>query len=70
MISNFWIISSGKRYLIILLAPTTMAYGGTSFVITLPAPITAPSPIVRLFKIVHRAPIQTSLPTRVGLFKI
>ena len=49
MISNFWIISSGKRYLIILLAPTTMAYGGTSFVITLPAPIKAPSPIVRLF---------------------
>ena len=46
----------------ILLAPTTTAYGGTSLVIILPEPITAPSPIVTLSRIILRAPIYTSLP--------
>ncbi|CVI22750.1 exported hypothetical protein [Agrobacterium fabacearum CFBP 5771] len=47
--------------------PATIAYGGTSFVTTAPAPITAPWPIVRPFKTIAPAPNHTSLPIRILL---
>lgn len=56
-------MSCSKRYLITFAgAPTAIAYGGMSFVTTLPAPIIAPSPIVKPLKIITSAPSQTSLP--------
>lgn len=56
-------MSCSKRYLITFAgAPTAIAYGGMSFVTTLPAPIIAPSPIVKPLKIITSAPSQTSFP--------
>jgi len=56
-------MSCSKRYFITLAgAPTAIAYGGMFFVTTLPAPIIAPSPIVKPLKIITSAPSQTSFP--------
>ena len=58
------ISSFEKRYLIILPGlPTTTANGGTFLVTTLPAPITAPSPIIDTDgRIIEWSPNHTSLP--------
>src|SRR6266852_3010989 len=45
--------------------PATIAFGGTSFVTTLPAPTIAFSPIVTLHKIVEPEPIDAPSHTRV-----
>ncbi|KAI8851904.1 hypothetical protein BC829DRAFT_386272 [Chytridium lagenaria] len=47
--------------------PATTVRGGTSLVTTLPAPITAPSPIVTPGNITAAPPIQTSFPITICL---
>ena len=49
--------------------PATIQYEGTSFVTTLFAPITAPSPIVRPGNIVTLSPTQTFFPIITGILK-
>lgn len=57
------ILSSSKRNLITHAGfPATIAYGGTSFVTTLDAPMTEPCPTFTPDRIVTPAQIQTSFP--------
>ncbi len=46
--------------------PATIVFGGTSFVMTLPAPKRAFSPIVTLARIVQLEPIEDPVLTRMG----
>ena len=69
-----WTLSNGAT---VVLKPTTLradqilfravAPGGTSLVTTLPAPMVAPSPMVRPQRIVALVPMETRWPIRVGI---
>lgn len=48
--------------------PATIAYGGTFFVTTAPAPTIAPLPILTFGKIIAPRPIHVSCPIKVRFF--
>ena len=69
ILSNFSIVSSLKRYFIILAGfPAVMEYGGIFFVTTELAPIMEPSLIVTPESIFASLPIHTSFPIFISHF--
>lgn len=67
MSRSLLLVFSSNLYLMILAGtPPIIAYGGTSFVTTAPAAITAPSPTVMPGSKLTFAPIHTSFPMTIG----